>query len=204
MTRLPLWPLVGVALMLGGCLLPQPDTPVIPPMAGPQSVNRAQPQQEAAPVAAPTSADTAAGGEGLISNNAGGLVSNSAGGMSATSPTAAIAPASPGAPAVLSGTITGMTVKTIVAVPELDGDGAMDAQFGADGAFSLSLPEGHYFLELMLDDAQRLRVEKRIDMVAGEARAITLTLSATPPKATLTEEAPLSTPSTSPSPSAAP
>ena len=178
------------SLLLSGCLLPQPDTPIIPPPAMPGAES-----QRSAPAAAPQQ-------EGLISNNGGEIISNDAGIQPAvgsgdlTVPKADTALAS----GTLSGRITGLTVTRVTAVPESGGE-KVDLAVGADGRFSLELPAGAYFLDLAIG-GETLRVDKRLQVHSGETRAITLTLQADPLKATLTEEASLVAPSPSPSPEA--
>lgn len=65
--KAPLWLCVALPLWLGGCLLPQPDTPPIPPSARAPGANEGiqHPGQGSATTAAPAasappSADTAA------------------------------------------------------------------------------------------------------------------------------------------------
>jgi hypothetical protein len=206
------WPLAA-AFVLGGCLLPQPDTPVIPPFApgGAMTSDRA-----AAPAAAPAPKD----GEGLISNDAGGLISSGggeishdAGGLikgeagSATGNTS-LAPAAPATgaalePGTLGGTIKGLVVKRVTAVSEFAELAPHGADVDATGAFKLSLPPGGYYLEVEVN-GKALRVGKLLVVQPGEVRTLTLTLQENPPKATLTEEAPLAAPSPSPSPTAKP
>lgn len=82
----PLGLLLALPLWLGGCLLPQPDTPPIPPMAQ-------APGRSGAPAKAPAaqpSASTAASEP--VSNNGGGLVA----GSDRVMPTAAPLPAAAG------------------------------------------------------------------------------------------------------------
>lgn len=208
------WPLAA-AFVLGGCLLPQPDTPVIPPFApgGAMASDRA-----AAPAAAPAPKDGTTPGEGLISNNAGGMISNGGGEISpdagglingeagrATGNTsmAPVAPATGAAlePGTLGGTIKGLVVKRVTAVSEFAELAPHGADVDATGAFKLSLPPGGYYLEVEVN-GKALRVGKLLMVQPGEVRTLTITLQENPPKATLTEEAPLAAPS--PSPSASP
>jgi hypothetical protein len=195
---------VGLALLMSGCLLPQPDTPPIGVMAPGADMARAKPASGGAQ-AAPAS------GEGLISNNAGGLISNNggeisndAGGLIApkgNEPGATlVAPAAPVGPdATLKGQIKGMTVKTVIAVPETNDMAKQAVDVAADGTFTLSLPPGGYYLDVVVGD-QALRVGNPVRVQSGETRQLTLTLQENPPKATLTEETTLAPPSPSPSP----
>jgi hypothetical protein len=189
---------VGLALLMSGCLLPQPDTPPIGVMA--PDMSRSKPAAGSAQ-AAPASQ------EGMISNNAGGLISNS-GGEIVSGDATLVAPetakgaapvAAPGPDATLSGRITGMTVKTIVAVPETEDIAKQAVDVAADGTFTLSLPPGGYYLDVIVGD-KALRVGNPVRVQAGETRKLTLTLQENPPKATLTEETTLAAPSPSPSP----
>jgi hypothetical protein len=188
---------VGLALLLSGCLLPQPDTPPIGVMAPGADMARSKPSAGGAQ-AAPAS------GEGLISNGAGGLISNDAGliapeaAKGAEPGGALVAPAAPaGLDATLKGQIKGMTVKTIIAVPETADMAKQAVDVAADGTFTLSLPPGGYYLDVVVGD-QALRVGKPVRVQAGETRQLTLTLQENPPKATLTEETTLVAPSPSP------
>lgn len=192
---------VGLALLMSGCLLPQPDTPPIGVMAPGADMARSKPAAGGAQ-AAPAS------GEGLISNNAGGgLISNGAGeivsgdaGLVAPEAAKGTAPvAAPGPDATLKGRITGMTVKTLIAVPETNDLAKQAVDVAADGTFTLSLPPGGYYLDVVVGD-QALRVGNPVRVQAGETRQLTLTLQENPPKATLTEETTLAAPSPSPSP----
>lgn len=212
--------LVGLALSLSGCLLPQPDTPVIPPYAGSQTVAApakapAKDTGAAQPVPAAMPASGSAD-QGLISNNAGGLISNNAGGLvsngasgtsSADAGKAAIAPAAP-TTAVLKATVSvqvsGMTVKTLVAVPDDGATPPSGADAAADGSFSLMLAPGNYHLELTRADGKTMRVDKALTFGAGEVRSLMVKLQADPPTATITEEAPLETLAPSPTPSKTP
>jgi hypothetical protein len=148
--------------------------------------------------------------EGTISNNAGGLISNGAGELisndaTLTAPkdaTPATAPvAAPGPDATLNGQIKGMTVKTVIAVPETDDMAKQAVDVAADGTFTLSLPPGGYYLDVVVGD-KALRVGNPVRVQAGETRQLTLTLQENPPKATLTEETTLAAPSPTPSPTA--
>jgi hypothetical protein len=189
---------VGLALLLSGCLLPQPDTPPIGVMAPGADAARSKPAAGSAQ-AAPAS------GEGLISNNAGGLVSNGAGaivgndaGLIAPEAAKGSAPVpAAGSDATLKGQIKGMTVKTVIAVPETADMAKQAVDVAADGTFTLSLPPGGYYLDVVVGD-QALRVGKPVRVQAGETRQLTLTLQENPPKATLTEETTLVAPSPSP------
>lgn len=195
---------VGLALLMSGCLLPQPDTPPIGVMAPGADLARSKPGAGSAQ-AAPASK------EGTISNNAGGLISNSGGELVSNDatlvpPEAAkgTAPvAAPGPDATLSGRITGLTVKTIVAVPETEDIAKQAVDVAADGTFTLSLPPGGYYLDVIVGD-KALRVGNPVRVQAGERRKLTLTLQENPPKATLTEETTLAAPSPSPNPSPTP
>lgn len=204
------WPLAA-AFVLGGCLLPQPDTPVIPPFApgGAMASDRA-----ATPAKAPVPQEASADGQGLISNNAGGLTNNNAGGLvgdpeaGRTTGNTAMAPTAPATgaalePGTLGGTIKGLVVKRVTAVSEFAELAPHSADVDASGAFKLSLPPGGYYLEVEVN-GKALRVGKLLLVQPGEARTLTLTLQENPPKATLTEEAPLAAPSPSPSPTAKP
>lgn len=209
--------LVGLALSLSGCLLPQPDTPVIPPYAGSQTVavpakapakdtGAAQPVPAAAPAAGTADQGTISNhAGGLISNNAGGLVSNDAG-------KAAIAPVAPNGAssttvankATVSVQVSGMTLKTLVAVADDGASPSQGADVAADGTFRLMLAPGNYHLELTLADGKTMRVDKALTFGAGEVRSLSVKLQADPPTATITEEAPLETLAPSPTPAKTP
>lgn len=222
----PLGLLLALPLWLGGCLLPQPDTPPIPPFAGAPAASRA-----GAPNKAATSPQPAA--SGLISNNAGGTVDNNAGGIVSTGAatdagggTRSAAPTAPGTePGFNAGTTTAMTPGTTEAaapgrlavrfrgddvtevwvVPVGSGSGA-----GApvvDDRFTLDLPAGEYILELVVG-AKRLRTTKPVAVPAGGERSLEVTVEAD--AITITESLPLEDtavkappgPSASPSPEA--
>jgi hypothetical protein len=210
MFRSRLW-FIGLALTLSGCLLPQPDTPVIPPVA--PNTSRAQaPSKDAVPAQAPAAAPAESGtiannAGGLISNSAGGLISNNAGGLIADNTgksgpaiAAPVAASDAAASATLKGQLSGMTVKTVVAVSEVEGLASSGVEVNA-GAFTMQLSPGGYYLDLVLTDGKTLRVDKRLVVQSGESRSLTITLQANPPKATIAEDAPLVSPSPSPSPS---
>jgi hypothetical protein len=208
--------LVGLTLTLSGCLLPQPDTPVIPPYTGSQTVAApAQaPTKDAAPAQAPVPATAPAAGsadQGLISNNAGGLVSNNAGGMisnnagglisNGTAPATTLAP---GAMATVKVRVTGMTVVTLIARPEDPANTPSGVDATPAGDFILTISPGTYHLEVMLADGKVLVVGSPLVFAAGETRSLTLKLQENPPTATISEDAPLVAPSPEPTPSKAP
>lgn len=179
---------VGLALLMSGCLLPQPDTPPIGVMA--PDMSRSKPAAGSAQ-AAPASQ------EGLISNSGGEIVSGDATLIAPETAKGAAPVAAPGPDATLSGKITGMMVKTIVAVPETEDIAKQAVDVAADGTFTLSLPPGGYYLDVIVGD-KALRVGNPVRVQAGETRKLTLTLQENPPKATLTEETTLAAPSPSP------
>ena len=110
--------LVGLALTLSGCLLPQPDTPVIPPLAPMSAPAKSGTEKAAAPVAAPQP------NSGVVSNNGGPVMATSPAGAADTgaaivgdaertggvaggaAPTTALAPQ-----ATLQGTVSGVSVR---------------------------------------------------------------------------------------------
>ena len=179
---------LACSLFLSGCLLPQPDTPAIPPlMLGPDG------QRAAAPVAVPQ--------EGMLTNDrAGTLVDPQVPSANAQPDMGNTGLAAPEAPGRLSGVVSGLAVSRLAAVPEGGGE-PVTIELASDGRFSLELPAGVYFLELAVGD-QTLRVDQRVHVDADATRRITLTLEAN--KATLSEEAPLVKSSPSPSPKPAP
>ena len=155
-----LWFLVP-ALLLSGCLLPQPDTPIIPPLApGPMAAPAKAPAPEALPQEAGAMAD----------------------------PNTTLVP--PGetrmAMAALKGMISGLAVTRVVAVPEYEGP-KLEAAV-EDSAFALDVPVGGYKLDLITADEQSVRIDRVITLEPGVTLQLTIEAKASPLEATITEE----------------
>ena len=195
---------LGAALTLSGCLLPQPDTPIIPPVQpntgrGPligapaaQPNTRTQPAPEAQPVAAPAPEHQA----GMAAPQHPGVVTGHTEDAKATAE----------APGQLEGTITGMAAHRVTAMPTWGGE-PVEAEVTASGTFAMSLPPGDYGLSFAVSGRDTaLLLDTRLRIESGKTRELTFTLSADPLQATLEEEVPLVEPSPSPSvsPSATP
>ena len=188
-------------LAASGCLLPQPDTPPIPPMS--QAGSRSAPAK--APAAQPdATADATAGavaGDTAMANGAGlppGDGDRAAQPAASTAPmapgsehapdanfgtgagtTAALAPspkaASSPTPGRLDLTFVGAAVAEVWVVPVSGGAGAGGPV--VEGRFRLDLPSGEYVIELEVA-GQRLRTTKPVAVPAGGERSLTVTVSA--------------------------
>ena len=155
------WPILA-ALLLNGCLLPQPDTPIIPPRMG-DAVN----MPHAAPVPVPVPDVPRAGEAGMTVAQPNGTLN--------------VVP-------------SGLGVSAITAVAVEDAGRVVKSE-AAEGGYRFSLPPGRYWLDVVAE-GQVLRVGQAIDVQAGAARAITLTLSKDPLRAVVQEEVPLAPPAT--------
>lgn len=171
------WIVAVAALMASGCLLPQPDTPWVPPGALPTSAEagRAEDASMSAPAAAPQA-------------------------------TALPDPGPTGRPWVqLSGRVVGIEATSIAAVHE--SGFRVVHPFGADGEFVLAIPyrsTNQYWLELTTARGV-LRLEPPIVVTGPEPRRITIRVEGD--RITLEEEAkltPAASPTPSPSPSPSP
>lgn len=114
------WPLLA-ALLLNGCLLPQPDTPIIPPRMG---------DAMSAPGAAPTAPE----------------IERSAGANAAIAP----APVATAADGTLNVATSGLPVSALTAVSVEDPARVAKSEAVA-GGFRFALPAGRYWLEVLVD-----------------------------------------------------
>lgn len=172
------WIVAVAALMASGCLLPQPDTPWVPPGA---ATGVQAPMPEGARPADST--------------------------MTAPAAPQATALPDPGPSArvwvQISGRVIGIEATDIAAVAE--GGWKATHTFGTDGTFVMAVPYGRYWLELTTATG-RLRVEPPIFLNTPEERRITLKVEGG--RVTLEEEARFTPatpePRVSPGPTASP
>ena len=115
------WMFAVLALLASGCLLPQPDTPPVPPSV-------------AGPMTAPQ--EGAVGGKADAMPNAG---------------TTTMQPPPSPLPGALVGRVEGLAATAIAAVSVETGEPIASVVVGAEGAFELSAPAGRYWLELTAD-----------------------------------------------------
>jgi hypothetical protein len=184
---------LAAAVTLSGCLLPQPDTPIIPPLpqaagrsTGPGGVPAVQPapQEGAVPATAPApQQDTML------------TPVNPVNPINPTQPGDAGAPKATGAaPGQLEGTVRGRKALRVTAVPVTEGEKVV-SEVTSDGTFAFALQPGSYWLDLELEgESSALRVDTKIRIESGESRKLTLSLSENPPRATVSEVAPLVAP----------
>ncbi len=222
--------LLALPLWLGGCLLPQPDTPPIPPFS--QATGRS-----GAPAKAPASQPSAAtAASGLGANNAGGQIddaANRATPSSAPAPVATSLPMAPGQEAQTDQTLVGGNSSTAMmpappngATPgtkaqaspapgrlevSLKGDEVSEVWVvplsGGPGA-GLPVEDDRFTLDLPAGEyyleftvgGKRLRTTKPVAVWAGGVRVLEVTVAAG--AVTIAESVPLE--DTSPSPSASP
>jgi hypothetical protein len=215
--------LLLLPLLLGGCLLPQPDTPPIGrtpasrPAAGPVGPGTPLLPQPDTP---PVGAAPAKGNEGAVSttvapqaggtSDANAVTAPNMGAGVATNTGAAIAPtaaasavpapsATPVANGKLQGKITGATVTAIAVSDEAGTTTFQSAPVGSDGSFGFTLAPGRYVLVLTTDKGETLKPSQVFTVGAGESRTYSIELK-DHTDAVVSETAPLA----SPSPSAKP
>ena len=198
----------ALPLLLGGCLLPQPDTPPVPPGLKGTGSSRVGtpllPPPDTPPVAiAPGSAsgagllpqsDTPPINPGVVPNaeTAGGA-KNTAQPTSAIAPTAsastsAAADAGFSAPSgQLDGKFTGLPVSQASVVDESGQTVFQVTPVGSDGAFAFTLAPGRYQLVITTDDGRR-RIGEVFTVEAGKTHTYTITLTTAPAGATVSEE----------------
>jgi hypothetical protein len=192
-------------LLLGGCLLPQPDTPPVgrAPASRP-AVNTGAPllpQPDTPPVkidpgAAKTGAqDSAAGGANATTSGDAGVVSAPNTGT-ALAPTAAASAAPTPAVGKLLGKVVGVTLKSIQVTDEAGTTTYQSTAVGTDGTFAFSLAPGRYVLVLTTDKDEVLKPSQVFTVSPGETRTYTVTLD-DHTSAVVSEDAPLASPSPS-------
>ena len=211
-------------VLLGGCLLPQPDTPPVGPYssskraAGPSTGTPILPQPDTPPVT-PIAAGAGAteGAKGAVSNNAAGLVQQpstpNAAADAVAQPSAASAVAAPAASSAplaspspslaagkLSGAFDGLTVITVQVTDEPGNTTFQRSPVGTDGTFSFSLAPGRYRLLVTTDKGNQLALSQVFTVTSDETRTYAITLRESPAGATVAENAPLSKPTPTPVP----
>ena len=167
-----------LAATLGGCLLPQPDTPPIPPGNRP-NMGVGAPNVRPGPTQDATLATPAP----------------------EATPIAATAPASPGMAAgtappseepnrmatILEGRIVGATATRITAVADAKGAAGALVEPDAEGRFTLPLAPGRYTLEITLADGV-LIATPAVEVTAAGPNRIVVTIAGTPKAATVAAE----------------
>ncbi|MDB5096351.1 MAG: hypothetical protein JWM80_772 [Cyanobacteria bacterium RYN_339] len=212
--------LLLLPILLGGCLLPQPDTPPVGPFgqSAPASAKRPSvgtgtpllPQPDTPPVgAAPAVGKTegavaagAATSADASSNNGAGLMPNTGAAISAPAAAASSAPTaapSPLATGKLQGKVTGVTVASILVTDETGSTSFQSAPVGTDGSFSFGLAPGRYLLVLNTGTDQQLKPSQVFTVSAGETRKYTINVKDAT-EATVSEDAPLASSSPKPTP----
>lgn len=167
-------------LVLGGCLLPQPDTPPVKSAVNrPIGAGTLLPQPDTPPV---TPVQTVTGGATAATTGSSGTLlpqpdtppvgiapvsSNAVGGVSSDSGVGTLAPtaaASQAAMGTLAGTLSGDAVSGVTV---LDASGAI-AQTATpeNGGFTLTLAPGRYRL-VLTTKSQKLRVEELFEVTGG-------------------------------------
>lgn len=172
-------------LALSGCLLPQPDTPIIPPVrpeTGRGSLPVGAPAQapRPEPVMAP---DTAV--ERTTSPaepNTGMLAPTAPGDATAASPKASAAFGQ------LEGKLEGLEAARVTAVPVAGGP-PLIAEVTPSGTFALSLAPGEYWLDFTVAGSeQSVRLALPQLVVSLKTRKLTIAITAEPREATIKEE----------------
>ncbi len=207
----------ALALGLSGCLLPQPDTPIIPPniFGGPPSAGAPMatskapaavptsppmPTQESMGAMVPPTAAMASAGPEVSDKamNAGTAVpapmapAMTPGAMATSMPAAGIT-ADAQAPGHLIGRIEGLVAMRIAAVNVDDAGPGMTQTVLADQNFNLELVPGEYYVELKLAN-ETVRLSQPITVRAGATRNVVITLYDNPPSATVREDVALTKP----------
>ncbi len=157
-----------VVLTLGGCLLPQPDTPPIGPPGASGRVaapDTKRPTTDTA-LASPAPAATEPMATTLPAASATAGVTSGAAGMMPDS-----------APGRLEGRITGATATRVSAVPEAAGQPGALVTPEVDGRFTLALAPGRYTLELTIAGGVVIATPV-VEVKAGEPTRVEVTVAA--------------------------
>lgn len=188
-------------LLIGGCLLPQPDTPPIgkSPASRP-AVNTGAPllpQPDTPPVGSigkSGAEGTVAGGASQTTAGADTNVVSAPSAGAALAPTAAASAVPTPAAGKLQGKVVGVALKSIQVTDEAGSTTFQSAAVGSDGSFAFSLAPGRYLLVLTTDKDETLKPTQVFTVSPGETRTYTVTLE-DHTNAVVSEDAPLASPS---------
>lgn len=163
-----------LVLTVGGCLLPQPDTPPIGP---PGAMSKAAPEVKRPTVdmAVTTPSPAPSGAAPMATTLPAAATAGGAADASSAPPVATGMPES--AMPRLEGRVTGATVTRVTAVPEAAGQPGALVTPEVDGRFSLALAPGRYRLELTVASGVIVATPV-IEVTGGEPLRLVVTVSA--------------------------
>lgn len=166
---------VLACLLLSGCMIPQPDTPMIPPKGGHEPII-AQPGAPVLPPQLPMAQPV------MAPDTSGAAASQPVGAPEMATDRASLARL------VLKP--AGVALKAIALWPEPQGEATRQSAVG-EGEIEVGLAPGTYRLELELQDGRLLDWGGRLSLEAGSTRVFTLRVNANATSASLEESAPL-------------